>query len=132
MTFKIFIQKLAASGRFFAAVKSEGRNVSRDFLLSQLMNKTGKTRKELESVLDAMRQLVCDELAEGNVVDVFGMVNLEPDLALRKAISATTPEEVRERVSHAGYADVKFGCKAHLNREMLYVMKARFRKEFYN
>lgn len=127
MTFKIFIQRLAASGRFFAAVKAEGRDVSCDFLLSQLMQRTGKSRRELESVLGAVRQLVCDELSDGNAVDVFGLVNLEPDLGLRHAISAVTVEEVRERVGRAGSGDVKFGCKARLNRELLYDLKRRFR-----
>lgn len=126
MKFQPSIKKLPKANRFYAAISHTSETISSDFLLSRLMSMTNMQRKDLKNVISSIREMLAEELAEGNSVEVFGLVKLTPEVKLKKAATGTE-QEVRERLSATTAKDLKYGCRACIGRQLLYDLKKEFR-----
>lgn len=129
MNFDYSVKRLPADNGYYAAINPVSEEVSSDFLLSRLMTKTGMDRKDLKMVISSIREMLTEELSEGNSVEVFGLVCLEPEVKLKRAATGTE-EEVRRCLSATTARDLKYGCRARIGRQLLYELKRRFRKEY--
>lgn len=121
------IERLHITGRCYAAVSAEGRNVTSDEVCFRLKMATGLTRHDIESVFRSLREIMSEELCEGNSVEIGELVSVKPDLRLRNPITGCA-DAVAEQVRTLTAMDVKFGCKVHLTRKYLYELMTLFRK----
>lgn len=83
------------TGRYYAAAELQGTTVSSDTFENYLRYKAQIDMKQVQALKQAMREIVLEQLKEGNSVNVFDLVVLEPQARCVKSVNGTRDEVER-------------------------------------
>ena len=111
-----FIKKqLNFSKKWVVAVSATRGVFPCEALVSRLMTNHGYGRRELNKLMQCVKDEVMSELLKGNSVDLFGIVKVRPDYTLKKSIYGNE-EELNELIPTLTQRDVKTMLHVNANQ----------------